>query len=168
VAGCKCRVWCCREVALIRPAARSYCSDYRSHLVHSLPTSLNAISKVARFIDALIYFIYDWFMSDTLLDIARLIEKGQIRISAHGYDELAADDILVREVVAGVATAVLVEDYPDYHKGPAVLVRQYDDDGNPLHVVWGIPKGATLPAVLVTAYRPDPERWSSDFLRRES
>jgi hypothetical protein len=35
-----------------------------------------------------------------------------------------------------------------------------------VHAVWGIPKGATGPAVLVTAYRPDPSRWSEDFMRR--
>jgi hypothetical protein len=105
-------------------------------------------------------------MSNTLRNIVHLINEGQIRISAHGYDELAADNILVRTVVTGIETAVLVEDYPDYHKGPAVLILQFDDEKAPIHIVWGIPKNKTSPAVLVTAYRPDPARWSSDFLRR--
>ena len=107
-------------------------------------------------------------MSDTLRDIVRLIIEGQVRISAHGYDELAADNIFVRDVIASAETAVLVEDYPEYHKGPAVLVLQFDNAGNPIHIVWGIPKDKTSPAVLVTAYRPDPSRWSGDFLRRKS
>jgi hypothetical protein len=106
-------------------------------------------------------------MSETLQKIVHLINEGAIRISAHGYDELATDDILVRDVTNSVVTAILVEDYPDYHKGPAVLVLQQDGNGRPIHVLWGIPKGATSPAVLVTAYRPDPNRWSADFLRRK-
>ncbi|GIK53440.1 MAG: hypothetical protein BroJett014_24130 [Planctomycetota bacterium] len=107
-------------------------------------------------------------MSDTLRNIVRLIHEDQIQISAHGYDELAADNIFVRDVIASAETAVLVEDYPEYHKGPAVLVLQFDNAGNPIHIVWGIPKDKTSPAVLVTAYRPDPSRWSGDFLRRKS
>ena len=34
-------------------------------------------------------------------------------------------------------------------------------------VVWGIPRGQTEPAVLVTAYRPDTTIWEDDFLRRK-
>jgi hypothetical protein len=102
-------------------------------------------------------------MSQILQQILELIERGEVRISAHGYDELAEDDILVRDVMAGVREAALIEDYPNYPKGPCVLVLVYDLQGQPVHVVWGIPRNASSPAVLVTAYRPSPEQWSSDF-----
>lgn len=105
-------------------------------------------------------------MSKTFEEIRRLVPKGAVRISEHGYDQLSADGILTREVVEGVTDAIVVEDYPDYPKGPCVLVRQKDRQDQPIHVVWGIPKGHSGPAVLVTAYRPDPELWESDFLRR--
>jgi hypothetical protein len=106
-------------------------------------------------------------MNDTLRRIVDLVRSGGVRISAHGYDEMAEDGILAGEVIDGAGTAVVVEDYPEYAKGPCVLVRQVDRSGSPIHVVWGIPKGQTSPAVLVTAYRPDPAGWTDDFLRRK-
>ena len=102
----------------------------------------------------------------TLVKIQRLIASGHIRISEHGYDELINDGLTAREVISGVENAILVEDYPTFHKGPTVLVLQFDHDHNPIHVVWGIPKGKNRPVVLVTAYRPDPERWNESFTER--
>jgi hypothetical protein len=105
-------------------------------------------------------------VSKTFERIRLLVNRREVQVSDHGYDELAADGLLVREVLAGVETALLLEDYPHYPKGPCVLALQRDDAGRPVHVVWGIPKGQASPAVLVTAYRPDPERWTEDFRRR--
>jgi len=105
-------------------------------------------------------------LSKTLENIKALICKSEVRISDHGYDELSSDNLLAREVVEGVSEAVIVEDYPGYPKGSCVLVLQKDKEQRPIHVVWGIPKGHLSPAVLITAYRPDPEVWEDDYLRR--
>ena len=106
-------------------------------------------------------------MSRTLEQVRELVVRREVQISDHGYDELAAEDIFIDDILAGLDAAVVVEDYPTYHKGPCVLVLQRDGQGQPIQVVWGIPKDASSPAVLVTAYRPDPARWSEDFLRRK-
>ena len=44
-------------------------------------------------------------MSETLRLVVGLIQRGEVRPSAHGYDELAADGILAREVIDGVQAA---------------------------------------------------------------
>ena len=105
-------------------------------------------------------------MSDTLDRVRMLVGRGEVEFSVHGQEELEADEIDPREVINGVTNAVVVEDYPDYWKGPAVLVLKRDTIGNAVHVVWGIERGTEGPAIVVTAYRPTPERWTDDFLRR--
>ena len=105
-------------------------------------------------------------MSETLRRAQTLVLAGDYLISDHGYDELAKDGILPGDALAGIATAVAVEDYPDRVRGPSVLALEHDGDGGPIHVLWGIPAGRRRPAVLVTAYRPDPELWDNDFKKR--
>jgi len=106
-------------------------------------------------------------VSDLLKQIQDLVRQNEVRVSDHGYEELAADKISVRDIIDSLPSALVIEDYPDYPKGPCALVLLADRNGHPIHAVWGIPKGATSPAVLVTAYRPDPDRWTGDFKRRK-
>ena len=98
--------------------------------------------------------------------VKRLVAEGKVRVSEHGYDELAEDALSAREIVAGVPAIVVVEEYPDYPKGPCALFLQQDSKGGPVHVVWGIPKGYDEPVVMVTAYRPDPKRWDRTYRMR--
>ena len=98
--------------------------------------------------------------------LLRLAAVGKLRISEHGYDELAEDGLFARELVAGLASASVIEDYPKFAKGPCALFLQTDMEGKPVHAVWGSPKGYDEPAVLVTAYCPDATRWDASFRKR--
>lgn len=107
-------------------------------------------------------------MSVTFDRVRALARQRKVIVSQHGFVRLAARGILITDVVRGVIDGEPIEDYPDYHVGPAVLVLQRDSSDLPLHVVWGIEKDTSEPAVIVTAYRPTVEDWSEDFRRRRS
>ena len=77
--------------------------------------------------------------------------------------DMMNDGLIVREVIEGIDDGKVIEEYADYPKGPCVLALQKAADDSPIHAVWGIPRDADGPAVLVTAYRPDPERWTEGF-----
>lgn len=105
--------------------------------------------------------------STTLLTLRKLIAEGEVKISAHGYDELVEYELQAQSLITHIDDAILIEDYPLFPKGPCVLVLQLDVDHQPVHVVWGIPKGHEGPAVLIDAYRPDDTRWDEGFTRRK-
>jgi hypothetical protein len=106
-------------------------------------------------------------VNNILSTVRALIADDKFRVSAHALQELLNDDLLIEPLVRGIEAAVTVEEYPHYHKGPCVLVLQLDERQMPIHLLWGIPAGSTEPAVLITAYIPDADRWSDDFTRRK-
>jgi hypothetical protein len=106
-------------------------------------------------------------MSETLRRVQALVFGGEYLVSDHGFNALEEDGIVPSEAIAGVAAAIPIEDYPDRSRGPSVLALQYDGIGRAIHVIWGIPAGQRSPAVLVTAYRPDPALWDIDFRKRK-
>ncbi|MBI2999982.1 MAG: DUF4258 domain-containing protein, partial [Deltaproteobacteria bacterium] len=56
-------------------------------------------------------------MSMTFDKVRALVQRGEVRVSDHGYDEMSDEHILARDVLAGVFDGVVVEDYPMYAKG---------------------------------------------------
>jgi hypothetical protein len=102
-------------------------------------------------------------MSETLRRVQALVMAGDYRVSDHAYEELRKDAILISELIAGITTAELVEEYDNRGR---VLALQYEAEDRPIHVVWAV-SAERRQAVLVTAYRPDPNLWDSDFKERK-
>ena len=106
-------------------------------------------------------------MSDTLTKIRAHVQAGRVRISEHGMQELSNDDISLAAITDGVEKAQVVEDYPDHSRGPCVLCLQCDDTERRIHVLWGLAARSPDVATIITAYRPDPARWTSDLMTRK-
>jgi len=55
-------------------------------------------------------------MSKTFEIVLQLVRQNKILISDHGYDELAADDIFINDIIQGIKNGIVVEDYPNFPK----------------------------------------------------
>jgi Domain of unknown function (DUF4258) len=104
-------------------------------------------------------------VSETFQIVKDLLKAGKFRFSQHGDEEMREDRIFPTALLQSVATAVVVENYPDAWKGPSVLLLQ-EFEGLKFHAIWGLSKTTPDVATLVTAYVPDPEKWTPDLMRR--
>jgi len=87
-------------------------------------------------------------------------------VTSHAGQKIQQRGLLLQDIIEGLNSAKLIEDYTSPFKGPTILVFMRDTQNLPVHAVWGIPKNSTGPAYLVTAYRPDPLEWRDDHLTR--
>ncbi|MDZ7832824.1 MAG: hypothetical protein U5L07_13805 [Desulfobacterales bacterium] len=55
-------------------------------------------------------------MSDLFNQIYGLIKADEVLISEHGYDELAEDNLSIREIVEGVANGTMLKNIPSTPK----------------------------------------------------
>jgi hypothetical protein len=105
-------------------------------------------------------------MSDTSAKIIALVRADDWRASDHAVLRMEEHAIIATDLVDSIASAEVIEDYPIYHAGPCSLLLQSDRDG-PVHVLWGLKLGTDRPAVIITAYRPNPKQWHDDNRTRK-
>ena len=98
-------------------------------------------------------------------DIAESIRHQRVRITSHARIEAMADSLSFDEIVHTVSTGEIIEDYPDDWPHPSCLIYGKLPNGEPVHSVWAYERSTSV-AVLVTTYRPDPERWHDSRTRR--
>lgn len=95
--------------------------------------------------------------------IAEAIRTSRIRITDHADEEAAADRISLDQALTSFASGEIIEQYPDDKPYPSCLI--YSESDGPLHSVWAYNRDTSW-AVLITVYRPDPQRWIDWRVRR--
>ena len=90
----------------------------------------------------------------------------QVYISEHADRRFRERGIKARDVRNCVMNGRIIEDYPDDFPFPSCLILGKDLNGNALHVVMSS-EGSM--GRIITAYKPDPKKWSKDFsIRKEN
>jgi len=98
-------------------------------------------------------------------DIVDAVRNHRIRITDHADEEAQADRLTFDEIVVSVFQGEIIEEYPDDKPYPSCLVYGDTFSGAPVHSVWAYNQENHW-AVLITVYRPDPQRWMNWRVRR--
>jgi len=100
------------------------------------------------------------------IDIIRgLCNNRAIKWTAHVLARLQERGIDPSDIKTCITTGRIIEQYPDDYPFPSCLVLGVAVAGKALHVVVGVGDGYLW---LITAYYPDPLKWSDDYsIRRE-
>ena len=99
-----------------------------------------------------------------IFSIVESIRYDRIRITDHADEEAHADNLLFDEIFFSVFQGEIIEDYPHDKPYPSCLIFGRTYEGEPVHSVWGYNEQSRW-AVLITVYRPDPNKWV-DWRRR--
>lgn len=104
-------------------------------------------------------------MPVSILEQVRVAASKRLLFLPHGIRQMSRPDrmITTAEVEIVVTTGELVEDYPEDIRGHSCLLLGFGEGNRPIHVACS-PKEDYL--AIITAYLPDPTRWSPDFKRR--
>ena len=98
--------------------------------------------------------------------IISAIQEHLIRITDHADEEAQADTLTFDEIFFSVLQGEIIEDYPTDKPYPSCLIYGNNFEGEPIHSVWAY-NDKTKWAVLITGYRPDPNRWINWRERRK-
>jgi hypothetical protein len=91
-------------------------------------------------------------------NIIKAIRDSRVRITDHADEETVDDCLTYEEIYFSVIHGEVIEDYPNDKPYPSCLILGRNFSGIPIHSVWAY-NPENLWAVLITVYRPAPERW---------
>lgn len=100
---------------------------------------------------------------DSLLRVRAQAASGQIRLTLHAQQEMAAESITLDDALHAIATGAIIEDYPDHQRGACCLIHGVDVAARDIHVVCTT---AQPLLIIITVYLPQPPKWMTPTRRR--
>ena len=91
-------------------------------------------------------------------NIINAIRESRVRITDHTDEEAFDDSLTYDEIYSSIIQGEVIENYSNDKPYPSCLIMGKNFSGEPIHSVWAY-NPENLWAVLITVYRPDPERW---------
>ena len=91
-------------------------------------------------------------------DIIKAIQADCVNITVRARKEAQEDSLKLDDIFYSTCYGEIIENYPDDFPYPSCLIYGMTSSGDPVHSVWAHDCESRI-AVLITVYRPDPERW---------
>ncbi len=108
---------------------------------------------------------FDEVNLETILERIRAQATAEnIRITQHAQQEMAEEIITLDEVLQAIATAQILENYPEHKRGPCCLLNGVTDNGRPVHIVCTT---AQPVLIVITVYEPKLPKWVTPTQRRQ-
>lgn len=95
--------------------------------------------------------------------IKKKVANGDYEFSSHADEERQVDKISISEIEMALLNGMLIEDYPNDHRGQSCLILGYGNEGYPIHIVCGRTSSAKLR--IITIYIPLSPKWIDDRTR---
>lgn len=93
---------------------------------------------------------------DPLMIIREQVVAGHYRVTQHAQQEMVQDDYELDDVLAALANAITLENYPLHRRGPCCLLGGVAAQGRPVHIVCTT---ANPMLIIITVYEPRPPKW---------
>ena len=103
-----------------------------------------------------------------MIEIEKLREyykNDLVFVTEHAAERYRQRGIKAKDVRFAVSNGEIIEQYPEDFPFPSCLICGKDEDNNIVHVCMSDEGSASR---IITAYYPDPDKWSEDFkIRKE-
>ena len=90
--------------------------------------------------------------------------RDELRLTVHAHQEMAEENISYDSVCEAMMNSTVIENYPEYQRGPCCLLCGQTESGRYLHIVCTT---SLEVAVIITVYEPVPPKWITPFQRRK-
>ena len=93
-----------------------------------------------------------------LEELKFVVKSDRFKVTIHALQEKEADNISLIDIEQSLVNSEIIEDYKNDKPFPSCLVLGFGNNSKPIHSVWAY-NSDSKQAVLITVYRPNPEKW---------
>lgn len=102
-------------------------------------------------------------MAYSIEQFIKLNKPQNIVITQHSRKRFTERNIKLTDVIEGIKTGTIIEEYPDDFPFPSCLILE-KTNGVPIHICASTNEGLIY---IITAYIPNYEKWEDDFRTRK-